>query len=153
VIDLSGVTPNWDKVIFAAQRFSVLSAFGDAAVRDNETGLVWEKSPQTPVATWNVARSTCINTNVGGRKGWRLPSIPELANLIDPSVAAPGPTLPPGHPFLNVQSALYWSATTVAGSPPDAWGVVFPNGFVISGHKSVSFQVWCVRGGMNADQY
>jgi hypothetical protein len=45
--------------------------------------------------------------------------------LIDPSVAPPGPTLPLGHPFQNVQSASYWSATTIAETPTNAWNVFF----------------------------
>ena len=153
VIDLGGVPPNWDKVLPAAQRFVVLAAFNNDAVRDNNTGLVWEKSPQTATATWNGARFTCINKNVGGQKGWRLPSIPDLASLIDPSVAAPGPTLPSGHPFHNVQSAGYWSATTSAEDPSNAWFVYFGIGFVESDSKTFSGHVWCVRGGMHADAY
>jgi len=87
--DVNGVPPNWDKALPATQRFVVLAAFNNDAIRDNNTGLVWEKSPRTATATWNGARFTCINKNVGGQKGWRLPSIPDLASLIDPSVAPP----------------------------------------------------------------
>jgi hypothetical protein len=153
VIDLSGVLPNWDKVLPAAQRFVVLAAFNSEAVRDNETGLVWEKSPQTTPATWTVARFSCINKNVGGQKGWRLPSIPELASLVDPSVAPPGPTLPVGHPFIGVLSASYWSATTLAEGPTNVWFVSFLNGNVVITNKTSDNQVWCVRGGMNAEVY
>jgi hypothetical protein len=84
VIDLSGVSTNWDKALPAAQRFVLLASFNNDAVRDDNTGLVWEKSPQISTATWNGARFMCINKNVGGQKGWRLPSIPDLASLIDP---------------------------------------------------------------------
>ena len=153
VIDLSGVPPNWDKALLAAQRFVVLASFNNDAVRDNNTGLVWEKSPQTATATWNGARFTCINKNVGAQKGWRLPSIPELASLIDPSVAPPGPALPSGHPFHNVQSAGYWSATTSAEDPANAWFAYFGMGFVEGDSKTFSGHVWCVRGNMNADAY
>ena len=103
----AGLTQNWDKVLPAAERFVILTAFTSDAVLDKSTGLVWEKSPQMADAKWSVARFICINKTVGGQKGWRLPSIPELTSLIDPSVALPGPTLPLGHPFQNVQSANY----------------------------------------------
>jgi len=152
-IDLSGIPPNWDKALPAAQRFVVLASFNNDAIRDNNTGLVWEKSPQTAPATWNGARFTCINKNVGGQKGWRLPSIPDLASLIAPSVADPGPTLPSGHPFHNVQSAGYWSATTSAEDPSNAWFAYFGMGFVEHDSKTSSGHVWCVRGGMNAAAY
>jgi hypothetical protein len=83
--------------------------------------------------------------------------MPELASLIDPSVT-PGPTLPPGHPFTTgtsgVQSAVYWSASTDADNPTDAWFVVFGNGVVNDFGKANDFgHAWCVRGGMNADAY
>ncbi|MCP9447024.1 MAG: DUF1566 domain-containing protein, partial [Nitrospira sp.] len=90
---------------------------------------------------------------VGGQKGWRLPSIPELASLVDPSVLPPGPTLPPGHPFTGVQSAFYWSASTLADTPTNAWFVLFNLGDVGTGGKNLGLRVWCVRGGMHADQY
>ncbi len=152
VIDLSGL-PNWDKALPAAQRFVLLAAFNNDAVRDNNTGLVWEKSPQTATATWNGARFTCINKNVGGQKGWRLPSISDLASLIDPSVASPGPTLQAGHPFHTIQSAGYWSATTSAEDSSDAWFVYFGRGFVDHDNKTHTGHAWCVRGGMNAEAY
>src|SRR5882762_2110717 len=89
--DLPAVTQNRDKALPAAQRFVILAAFNNDAVLDKETGLVWEKSPQTTSARWSVARRTCIEKNVGGQKAWRLPSLQELTTLVDPSIAPPGP--------------------------------------------------------------
>ena len=150
---LSGVTQNWDKKLPSDSRFTSLSAFGDAAVRDNETGLVWEKTLDTTELSWTEARAACANKDVGNRKGWRLPSMPELASLVEPSIS-PGPTLPIGHPFTNVQSDVYWSATTNTVDPKSAWLVFFDSGKVISAFKTITFPAWCVRGGMmNADAY
>jgi hypothetical protein len=148
---LLGITQNWDKVLPAAQRFTVLAGFNNEAVRDNQTGLVWEKSPATTTVVQNVATGTCINKTVGLQKGWRLPSIPELASLIDPSNS--NPTLPTGHPFLNVQPSLYWSASTFAEDQTAAWHVGFDNGEVQTGPKAQTWRAWCVRGPMNADKY
>ncbi len=142
-------TLRWDQALPAAQRFVVLASFANAAVLDKETGLVWEQSPETTTYDWANARYQCINRTTGGRKGWRLPSVHELASLVDPSVAPPGPTLPAGHPFTNVQSAAYWSASTNAQDPPRAFYVVFGNGGVTSSMKINSQPVWCVRGGHN----
>jgi hypothetical protein len=146
---------SWDdKIPNAGNRFKVLSEFGGLAVLDNETGLVWEQSPATTIHSWYIARSECTRRITGGRKGWRLPSVHELASLIDPSVPSPGPVLPPGHPFLNVQASHYWSASSDAGNPEDAWFVYFFNGALGGGYKAnIIHHVWCVRGGMNADQY
>jgi hypothetical protein len=153
MVDVSGIPPNWDKALSAAQRFVLLASFNNDAVRDNNTGLVWEKSPQTAAVTWNGARFACINKNVGGQKGWRLPAIPDLASLIDPSVTPPGPTLQPGHPFHNIQSAGYWSATTSAEDSSDAWFVYFGRGFVDHDSKTHTGHAWCVRGSMTAEAY
>ncbi len=145
---------SWDdKIPNAGNRFKVLSEFNGQAVLDKETQLVWELSPTPMMSDWVTSRFSCLNTAVGGRKGWRLPSIPELASLIDPSVPFPGPTLPPGHPFQNVQSDFYWSATTDAENPTIAWEVRFSNGNLTFFNKGGNAFTWCVRGGMNADQY
>ena len=114
--------PAWDQSLPALTRFLILTNWNSAAVLDKETGLVWERSPAITDFSWNSARSECTSRTTGARKGWRLPSINELASLIDPSVA-PGPTLPPGHPFLTVQSAGYWSASTSAEFPTAAWAI------------------------------
>ena len=146
---------SWSNVIPAARRFVVLADFNNAAVLDRETGLVWERSPETKPRPWDQAVSICTSLTTGGRKGWRLPSVHELASLIDPTVATSGLFLPAGHPFTNVQqAAFYWSATTHANTPTDAWVVNFSNGDVDpDGGKTGTSQDWCVRGPMNADQY
>jgi len=150
--DVSALPQNWSKKLPSASRFTVLSAFGDAAVRDDETGLVWERTLETTELSWTDARAACADKDVGGRKGWRLPSISELASLVDPSMTA-GSTLPLSHPFTNVKTDVYWSATTLAGNPNSAWLVFFDTGKVTHAFKTITFHAWCVRGGINADQY
>ena len=151
--ELPGAIQNRNKDLPAAQRFVILSAFTNDAVLDKATGLVWEKSPQTTSAKWTVARRICTEKNVGGQKGWRLPSLEELSGLVDSSIAPPDLALPPGHPFLAVRSAVYWSSTRPGEDPKGAWGVHFGLGggatFINGAH---SVQVWCVRDGVEASQ-
>jgi len=144
-------TLRWDQALAVPQRFVVLTAFNNEAVLDKETGLVWEKSPQTGGVAWSNARLTCANKAVGGRKGWRLPSLTELASLVDPSVDSPGPTLPSDHPFLKVQSTNYWSASEHAENSTLRLGVGFKDGMALGLNKAFDQRIWCVRGGMNAD--
>jgi hypothetical protein len=144
-------TLRWDQVLPAEDRFEILMAFTNEAVLDKETGLVWERAPQATTHTWSNARFQCAGRTTGGRKGWRLPSVHELASLVDP--ANTNPALPAGHPFTNVQSTRYWSATTIAGNALDAWFVDFFNGNMNDNDKVFTLLAWCVRGGMNADQY
>jgi len=161
-------TPSWDQQLqcdaqATCPRFIVLSNWidasrpsGGAAVLDRETGLVWEQSPSTSTFPWSSTSTTtaaqhCNRLTVGNRKGWRLPTIQELASLIDPTVPSPGPTLPAGHPFSNVQQDVYWSATTGATSTGVAWYVNFFDGGVFNIDKSISLFAWCVRGGQGVD--
>jgi hypothetical protein len=143
----------WDQQINTTSRFAVLSGFGGAAVRDNETGLVWEQSPSTSTFSWGSSQLHCNQLTTGGRLGWRLPTIQELASLVDPTQSSP--SLPSGHPFSNVQSSLYWSATTLAGGGGSAWTVFFRNGvhdtIVDAFPETSSSYAWCVRGGQGVD--
>src|SRR5512140_307402 len=152
--DLPGVIQNQDKALPAAQRFVILPAFANDAVLDKKTGLVWEKSPETTGARWTVARRPCLEKSVGGQKGWRLPSLEELASLVDSSIAPPGLALPPGHPFVAIRSAVYWSSTRVGEDPRGSWGVHFGLGggatFINWAHST---QAWCVHDGINVDQH
>jgi len=159
--------PSWDQQLSASTRFTVLSNWvdaqhpsGGAAVLDRETGLVWEQSPSTTPLPWGQpgasffgrAQYHCNDLNVGNRKGWRLPTLQELASLVDPSVPSPGPTLPGGHPFSNVQSG-YWSATTDDTNSSFALIVSFYFGVVGSFSKddTLNIRAWCVRGGQGVD--
>jgi hypothetical protein len=132
-------------------RFIVLESYANQAAYDKETGLVWEQAPSTTTQSWQSAQTSCNNKTVGNRKGWRLPTTQELASLIDPTVPFPGPTLPAGHPFSNVQSSNYWSATSYADDTRNAWYVLFGNGAVAPFAKPVNLFVWCVRGGQGVD--
>jgi hypothetical protein len=89
---LSGVTQNWDKTLPAndpggacpasSSRFECV--MNGAAVRDNETGLVWEQSPSATQFLWADARDACAILALGGRYGWRLPSVVELTSCLPP---------------------------------------------------------------------
>jgi len=151
--DFQGVTPNWDKNLPSDSRFTVLSAFGGAAVRDNNTGLVWEQTPSGGANTrmWEQAISDCINKTVGGTAGWRLPSVVELKSIQDPSLAAP---FVPTTVFTGVPSASqYWSASTHADFPAMAWYVDFGSGNASYTSKANGPLVWCVRGPMQESAY
>lgn len=140
------IPPTWSQILPAAQRFQLV--MGSAAVLDQETGLVWEQSPDTEPQGWLFAQLSCNVRTVGGRLGWRLPTLQELASLVDPTQS--NPALPAGHPFSNVQSSGYWSASTEAGSLSLAW-LVNLLGFVGNDGKTNAYHVWCVRGGQGVD--
>ena len=142
--------PAWSQKL-TTNRFVILANWNGEAVLDRETGLVWERAPDPTRHEWVFAHFYCNQLTVGGRKGWRLPSLAELASLIDPSVAFPGPALPPGHPFSPGSSGIHWSASTGGSGPNAAWGMSFAAGDVGNFVRSGVFNVWCVRGGAGAD--
>jgi hypothetical protein len=150
---LAEVIQNLNQNFPAAERFVALSSFHSEAVLDKKTGLVWEKSPERTTVTWNEARTLCSRRTIGGQRGWRLPSPSEMRSLVGPSVDAPGPNLPPDHPFLNLQSSSYWTVVPAANLPSYAQYLDAFLGNVLSLVKIYTFPVWCVRGPLRADEY
>ena len=148
---LSPYVVSWNRTLPTEMRFVVLANFNSEAVLDQNTGLVWERSPATVLTDWKSARSSCLNKAIGGQRGWRLPSIVELTSLLDPSAQDPGSMLPSGHPFLNSPSGFYWSAST-DGEPSKAWHLHVSNGHVHMTSKASTFKAWCVRGASTGDE-
>ena len=146
----SSFADTWGDPVQPGKRFTVLKSYNGEAVRDNETGLVWEKVPETDGQDWSTAQSHCNTKTVGNRKGWRLPTIQELASLVDP--CATDPSLPSGHPFFLDTSFAYWSATSIVTDTSRAWGVLFSTGGVVAVNKATTFHfLWCVRSGQGVD--
>ena len=142
---------SWSRTLPTEARFIVLANFNSEAVLDQDTGLLWERSPSTARTDWKAARSSCLNKAIGGQRGWRLPSIVELTSLLDPSVQDSEAMLPAGHPFLNNPAGFYWSVSS-DGESSKAWHLHLSNGHVHMTSKVSAFKVWCVRGGSGADQ-
>lgn len=126
----------------------------DGTVTDNLTGLIWLKNANCQDAiNWVSALSNC-NSLASGSCGltdgsaagdWRLPNFNELRSLVDPSQSCP--SLPPDHPFTNVQSSGYWSSTTYEEDSPKAWFLSMHNGGVSNTNKTNGCYVWPVRSG------
>ena len=149
---LNEIPPSWhqklaaDDGLFGAScnssRFRCV--LDDEAVLDLETGLVWDRSPGDGQTQWSTAFNICSSGEVGGRLGWRLPTASELATLVD--TIQSNPALPSGHPFINVQNASYWTATTVADNGAFARRVRFDTGLTSFINKDLSLlHWWCVR--------
>jgi hypothetical protein len=121
-------------------------------VKDNSTGLVWEQSPSATTSDWISARISCINKNVGGMRGWRLPSVAELASLIDPSLPAPYVPTPM---FAGILQNSYWSATSYESNTNNSkWSVNLADGLAGTSSKgTTTLNVWCVRGVMQDSVY
>src|ERR1700738_5375578 len=73
-------SPPWGEPIEDPSRFVVLASYNNQAVYDQETGLVWEQAPTNTARSWYLAQADCNTRAVGNRKGWRLPTVQELAS-------------------------------------------------------------------------
>ena len=139
---------SWDKIISGASRFNLVLLDG-AAVLDRETGLVWQRATSDTKRTWLQACTDCYRLEAGGRMGWRLPTLEELATLV--STTHSYPALPPDHLFQNVKSDIYWSGHTYQDDPGSAWYIDFDNGYVFQHTKTNPCYFRCVRGGQGYD--
>ena len=120
--------------------------FWGEMVLDKETGLIWARNAHLDVSKpWTVAIDFCRRTIISNRQGWRMPTVEELASLLDMSVLG-SPKLPEGHPFIDVQDS-YWTITTREGDSSDAWSVSMRDGICGYIGKPTFKYAWPVRGG------
>lgn len=116
-------------------------------VRDRLTGLAWARraDPDGEPVAWQEAldRVSAWNDEHGtAQLVWRLPTINELASLVD--CDAHSPALPAGHPFIGLQDG-YWSATTSFFECDWAWVLYLDKGACGVGHKpGRTFFLWPV---------
>jgi len=118
-------------------------------VTDNLTGLMWSKDGNLDgLKTWVNALSFTEDLTICGYVDWRLPNSKELLSLIDRSRSEPA--LPAANPFTNVRSGAsdtYWSSTSYAFNPTEAWTVDMLLGNLTPLIKTETAFVWPVRGG------
>jgi len=152
-------TPSWDQTVGCTTtancpRFVVLSNFNNEAVLDRETGLVWERTPNTSASfVWRSAAEGCIPKPIGGRVGWRVPTVSEMGSLFQGALVPDGisttlqTSLPAGHPFSVPPGTPFWTATPSTLAAGSAW--LFNMAFgPFEGTGNSFFSVWCVRSGV-----
>ena len=148
---LDDIPPSWSQVlandltdVCHSPRYKCV--MGNSQILDRETGLVWQFAPPTGQETWLAATADCMNAQLGGRYGWRLPRMEEFRSLLD----ATG-FLPVGV-FSNVQVDYYWSSSTDPSDSTSAWATRFDLAPIqTSLPKNQLLHVWCVRGGAGLD--
>jgi hypothetical protein len=84
-----------------------------------------------------------------GHCDWRLPTVQELAGIVDLTATGCGSGSPCIDPvFGPTQAYNYWSATTGSSGSDFAWIVSFYNGFTLNASKTFFYYVRAVRGGL-----
>ena len=136
---------------------------GDGTITDTTTGLVWDKCSRgqvwdntTPPGTctgaasthsWAAALAEATVANAAshrGQAGWRLPNRTELESLV--KIDAHSPAIDDTY-FPATPSNWYWTSTTHALDPADAWFVYFGNGLPNASYKAGAYRVRLVRSG------
>src|SRR4029077_16563958 len=97
--------------------------------------IVWQQadSAQTApmaVMAWADAKTYCAGLTTGGHT-WRLPSIRELATLVDEAQVAPAinRTMFPSTKYGSKSNNWYWASHRAAGNATAAWAINFDDGF------------------------
>jgi len=127
---------------------------GDGTVTDMETSLMWlTNAACLEPAGWRESFETinrlnndplafdCVATNYT-YTDWSLPNRNELRSLVDHG--RDFPALPEYNPFVNVQPG-YWTSTTAAQSPAQAYKLFMATGEVLVADKVEMGHVWPVR--------
>lgn len=131
------------------------SATSWTMVKDNVTNLIWEvKTDDGSIHdrdneyNWQNAQDVFIaslnNTRFGGYSEWRVPTIKELAYILNYGTYTPAIDMAY---FPNTKLSYYWSSTTNTNNTDYAWGIDFSIGYDGHyNHKSGSYYVRAVRG-------
>jgi hypothetical protein len=130
---------SWNTEIYQGKRS--YSKHGKNSIKDNLTGLIWQQKGSDNTMTWTSAKSYCKKQSTDGYNDWRLPTMKELyylgdVNKYNPAIDA----------SFEVQSSVYWTATSYKNDASSAWVVYFNFGDGNWDDKSFKFYALCVRG-------
>jgi len=106
------------------------TAVATGEVRDNYTGLVWQQDFSAATMAWTDAAGYCASSTIGGHT-WRVPSLRELATLVDEAQVAPAinRTMFPSTKYGSKSNNWYWASHRAAGNATAAWAINFDDGF------------------------
>ncbi|MFH1810592.1 MAG: DUF1566 domain-containing protein [Pseudomonadota bacterium] len=146
----------WDTTHDMTERFTKdMASTPDPVLTDNVTGLQWQACPggrdgegcaagNSMTSDWQTSLDYCDGLDWGGHADWRLPDEHELL-----SITHAGRTNPaiderffPFTPWGN-----FWTLSTYADGPTNAWRVSFGTGNMYFDAKTTLNYTRCVRGG------
>ena len=98
-------------------------------VVDNYTGLVWQQGYSETRLSHDAAIEYCASLDLNGQ-AWRLPSIRELATLVDEAQVAPAidRTAFPDTQYGSRSNDWYWASHQAVGTTA-GWAINFDDGF------------------------
>jgi hypothetical protein len=117
-----------DPAVPPANQYTAIST---DEVQDNYTKLIWQRDgAASGLITWDVAVQYCATLTLGGNT-WRLPSVRELATLVDENQVAPAinRTMFPNTKYGARSNNWYWASHHQRNSTTASWGLNFDDGF------------------------
>lgn len=129
--------------IFNVQHFN---DNGDGTVKDNFTGLVWQKNQSPNMMTWEEALNYASSFYLAGKSDWRLPNVKELQSLNDENLTSP--SIDKAY-FPEILTARFWSSTSGINANTKAWDLNTEFGIVSYSEKTTKENVILVRGGID----
>jgi Protein of unknown function (DUF1566) len=115
----------------------------DGTVKDNLTGLTWQKVPNTSTLTWEQALVYAEGLTLGSASDWRLPNIKELESINDERLVNPSVN---STIFSTIGTKNYWSSTTLPNQTTRAWYLSTQFGITTYDLKTSTLNVIAVRG-------
>jgi hypothetical protein len=109
-------------------------------VMDAKTKLTWQRSTSPSTLALPGAQTYCSGLGTG----WRIPTLKELATLVDVSVAPPGPMID-ATAFPGTMAALTWSFSPSFDTPGQTWMLDFSTGGVGTDLPAQLHWVRCVH--------
>jgi len=103
----------------------------DGTITDTSTGLMWQQDTAPGRYNWEQALTYCENLSLAGKNDWRLPNRNELQSIVDYSRY--NPAIDTAF-FPDTGADYYWSSTTGANYPNEAWAAYFFYGYMDGNH-------------------
>lgn len=124
------------------QKYTVMNIGGDEVVRDEVTGLIWQRQMSVARLSWPDAVTYCEGLTLAGWDDWRLPSRIELVTLLDLTHADPALNQTA---FPDVHGEWLWTSTRQADDPTRSWYVYFYFGYPDTDAQYATYLTRCVR--------
>lgn len=133
------------------QRFILHAKYPTDLVIDRATGLMWPCNQNGDggndgiLITWNAAIDYCNVLNWCSYTDWRLPSVKELASIVDYGCSYPSIDT---NFFNNIVQTGHWTSTTYHSNTAYARWIRFEDGQVTYTEKVNDRALLAVRGGL-----
>lgn len=130
------------EILGTTRRGGPLAVTADT-VRDERTGLEWQRRDEGTKYGWKDALSYCAGLSLAGEDDWHLPNVAELDGIIEYGGTPGDVKIDPA--FQNTGGDIYWTSSQNEGVPTLSWSITFNLGVVDGVTTSGLARVRCVR--------